>query len=70
MKHDGHVVFPDWIITYRNRSSEPTRVAHVKVSLDLSKLSELAVKAASNKGRVARDGALTVRLNSVREVAQ
>jgi hypothetical protein len=63
-----HVVFPEWQITFKNLSSEPPRVAVVGVWIDLDELVELAVKAATNKGRKARDGALNVELHTVREV--
>ena len=63
-----HVVFPEWQFTFKNRSSEPSRVAVVGVYIDLDELVELAVKAATNKGRKAKDGALNVELHTVREV--
>lgn len=65
-----HVVFPDWTVTYKSQSSDPTRVAHVKVSIDLDALSKMAIRAAKNKSKVCRDGALTVKLNRLSEVAQ
>jgi hypothetical protein len=63
-----HVVFPDWQFTFKNRSTEPSRMAVVGVWIDLDELVELAVRAATNKGRKAKDGPLNVEVHTIREV--
>jgi hypothetical protein len=63
-----HVVFEKWQVTFKNHSTEPTKVATVGVWIDLTQLSELAVKAATNRSRKSRDGALNVELHFIEEV--
>ena len=68
MKPAIHVVFPEWQVTYKNKSTDPSRVVTVGVWIDLDGLAELAIAASGNKGRKAKDGALHVEVHTIREV--
>lgn len=67
-KAPTHVVFKEWTVTFKNRSTDPSRVATVGVWIDLDKLAELAVQSTKNKSRKAHDGALHVEVHTIREV--
>ena len=63
-----HIVFPGWDVTFKNKSTDPTRVVTVGVFIDLEALAELAIQASQNKSRKAKDGALHVEVHTIREV--
>jgi hypothetical protein len=65
-----HIVFANWTVTvtFKNRSTEPSKIVTVGVFIDLEQLTELVIKATGNKTKKAHDGALHVELHTVREV--
>jgi hypothetical protein len=62
------VVYEQWDVTYKNRSNEPSMIATAGVWVDLTELAELVIRAAGNKNRKSKDGALHVEVHYLTEV--